>query len=430
MIRKAIKLISIFLVVGTALYIVTFNGAPTTVYLSGSNSFQASTGVVLIITFALGILFTSVIAAFFALKAYFRERQLIWRDRQSREFFRNFLEARGISATGDHSRAQSLWETLVKSDPTSTIARIELSRLYLSDGKPKDALRVLDEARAHDSESLEILKLAADVNISLNNKTAALDNLTLLVTRYPTIPVVAEARDLAEELHRPEAALRLHEMLYSLGARDESYKQIKKRLEFKLLLEQIGSGDSETRRTAINGFLKKNKNYPLALAELAAIEQKKNNPQQAAQLLADAARASGEAGYWYDAAKLWLKHNMPESALSAARTAVREAQGVQQINAELDLIRLQIALSRLTEANDAIDTLSARIQEEYPALETELSQTILVLKALCLIRLGEHREAGTLITKLSKFEFSLPQENQPVSIPLLTSAPTPHLSTP
>ena len=65
------------------------------------------------------------------------------------------------------------------------IARVELSRSLEGQGQAREALRVLEEARASDPKNVEVLFRAAELNQSLNNKTAAIDNLALVLCQHP-----------------------------------------------------------------------------------------------------------------------------------------------------------------------------------------------------------------------------------------------------
>lgn len=381
--------------------------------------------------FALGILLATLVASYFGMRAFLRERQLLWRQRRSRDFWKQISRARGYLAAKDLKRARSLWSELIASDPTQTIARTELARVLLGEGQALDALRLLDEARTNDKNNLEVLMLAYEVNLELGNQTAALDNLALAIQNHPTVHAVTLARGLAEDLERPDEAMRYHEMLYSLGARGPDYDYIKARLEFQKLLTEQSSTDRDGRKAAIKSFLKKHRDFPPALVELASIEQAAGNINLAAQCLVEAAKASQNSEFWYSAAKLWLKNNMPDAAISAARTAVREAQGENIIRTELDLIRLYIATNNLEEAEKHLNDIPQLANSNSLTLTAEQSQTVLVLTGLCLNRRGKFKEASDIWRRLSKYDYEIPEiatDFKPFNNN--SHAPSPVLSTP
>ncbi|NLF26101.1 MAG: DUF1049 domain-containing protein [Deltaproteobacteria bacterium] len=87
MINKAIKIIAALVLIGLCLYVVTQNSAAAKVYLTPGWSISASTGVILIIVFVLGLLCATIVAAYFAVRAGLRERRLLRAEQERQAFF-------------------------------------------------------------------------------------------------------------------------------------------------------------------------------------------------------------------------------------------------------------------------------------------------------------------------------------------------------
>jgi tetratricopeptide (TPR) repeat protein len=429
MLKKTISLLILVVVVVTVLYLASSNTSQVVLKLSPQREITASLGVLTISCFALGALFATMIASIFSLRAYLREKQLLWKDKRSQNFWRQIVKARGLSATGDIKRAKNLWSDILSSDPTNTIARIELAKALANDNQTEEAIKLVDEARAADKSNLEALMLAYELNLKENNLTVALDNLALIIQTHPTGFVLNTARELAEQIGKIPDALKYHEMLYSMGLRDDKYDDIKGRLELKLLLIDLEDSDTEAKYKALKNFVKRH-TEPQAYVQLAEIENLRGNINSAASYLVEAAKFSGNSEYWYEAAKIWLRNNMPENALSAAKAATYDSKGNDRVRAELDLIRLYIALGQLDMAEKALDAFSQVLNKEGIEIDDTTAGTALALKGLCLNRQSKYKEASEIWKKLSKNEFDIEEPDKFLANGTEFSAPAPRLSTP
>ncbi len=70
---------------------------------------------------------------------------------------------------------------------------------------------------------------------------------------------------------------------------------------------------------------------------------------------------------WQKAARIWIKNHAPDKALAAARAIANEAKGLNKLDAEIELIRIHIALNMLDEAKKHCDSfLTLAKQESIP----------------------------------------------------------------
>ncbi|MBN8550154.1 MAG: tetratricopeptide repeat protein [Deltaproteobacteria bacterium] len=432
MINRINKFIFVFCVVALALYLVVLNTAPTTVALSpGTNGWKitGNTGVILIATFAIGIVVAGLVGLFFGVRSYFRERRLHNLEAQRRAFYDGMLRARGFAASGEWNKARVQWEQLIKKDPTDIIARTELSRSLQAAGEPIEALRILDDARAKDPKNVEVLFRAAELNIALGNKTAAIDNLALILHNHPNRRAAQLARDLSEELGRIEDAVEYQAQIESFGVPGAEEESIAARLEFKRILKDRAS-DKAALRTDLKALCKRRSEFVPALHRLALLEAEQGNIEEAAHYYVKAAKASHSSAYWNEISKLWMSTQNPERALAAARTATKETEGEAKLIAELELIRVQISLNQLDDARRSLDQFQNVINSGGPRMPSEILQQYLILRGLYLSQTGDQAQAAELWKKLSQNDLEINSTPYVPGGARNGSAPAPRLSTP
>lgn len=406
MIGRINRLVILLLVVGLALAVVLLNRETTTIHLGGSAAITANTGVILLVAFSVGLLCAGVVSVFFAFKAYLRERTLRLKDRQRSAFYDAMMKARGCLALGEWQKARAEWEKLSSRDPANIVARVELSRSLEGMGDPREALKVLDGARVSDPENVEVLLRAAELNLALNNRTAAIDNLALIVAQRPNRKALTLARDLSEELDRIEDALEYHTRLEELAPGEEGHRDVLLRLEFKRIVRDAGT-DTVRLREELKLFVKRHPQAVPALEKLAAIEATIGNADEAAQLLVKAGKASGQTCYWYSATRLWSGAHLPEKALAAARNATKETRGLARLEAEVLLTKTYLALNMFDEAKTSLKGMTALAAAEEVTLPEAMSRHILSLEGLCLSRLGDHAGAAEIWRRLADNDISL-----------------------
>lgn len=430
MIVRIIKAIIVLCVLAFALYLVQQNSAPLTLTLAPGYQYTGASGIFLIATFVAGLIFMSVIAGYFSLKARFRQRRLEKMERQRQTFFEDMVRARGLLAAGDWEQAQIAWERIIKGDPSSIIARVELSRCYEGKKELKAAMKVLDDARSADPTNLEALFRAAELNMAMGNKTVAIDNLALVLYHHPSVKAARLARDLSSELGRAEDALEYHSRLESLVGVTAETKRERRELEFQLLVDSFNQEPHipvEDRKKQLLKFLKAHGDHAPTLALLAALERELGNYTKSAERLVEAGRVSGDTEFWTQAAKIWIDHDMAGNALSAAKTAVKNTSGEARLEAEIHLIRLQIALNMLEDAETKIDSFEDIAREADTLLSPNIICELLILRGLTLNRMGRYRDAGTVWRKLSKKDYTLQKEEKALPGGTVSSFPAPEL---
>lgn len=429
MVTKIRKLLVIFLIVALAAAVIVQNLDPISVQLTPSYKFSAVGGLILLAVFACGMAFALIFWVLFGIKAYFRERSLQSRDKLRESFYTSFVAARSYQSTHEWGKARDCWEQLAKKDPSNIIARIELSRSLEGTGAIREALRIIDEARAVQPHNVEILFRAAELNQVLGNMTAAIDNLALILYNHPNKLAAGYARDLSEKLGRIEDALEYHKTFEALGKPDEESKKIQTRLLYQKVVQEFEQ--TEELRAELRRFKRKHPEFVPALEHLAKLEAQAGNIHEAAQLLVDAAKFSESRKYWHEATRLWIENGLSERAISAALSATRNTSGLARLNAELDLIRMYLSVGKTEDAKKCLDKFLPLAKDQEVELDQLTAERHLLLRGYCLNKLGKYKEAEEAWEALcdSNFELQLSIDGQNGK-PVVSAAPAPRLSTP
>lgn len=420
------KLILIALLVGIAVWVVVINGSPTTVFLPAlpPKEVTANTGVVILVVFSLGFLAAAVFGVFLGVRAYMRERQLRSKEKRTQDFYAGMLKARSEQALDDWERARNSWERIIRKDPSDVIARVELSKVLEGVGEHREALRTIDNARSSDSDNLEVLLRAAELNLRLGNKTAAIDNLALVLYHHPTAKAARLARDLSEQLGRIQDALEYQSQLERLAPPNDDDRAAAQRLEFGRLTEEY-SEDQTALVAQLRSFQKRNQDFLPALERLAELELEAGRFEEAAQLYIRAAKTA-DPRFWEKVASIWHEQGKPQKAVAALRAAVKDSSGETRLETSLSLVKLLLNLDMLEDADEVFKQLTEEL-EAHKGASDKLRLHYLALKGFYLNRKQEYKRAAEVWQSLAKNgELELLSSSEPKA----SALPSPQLSTP
>lgn len=406
MITRINKLLVGLILVSFVCYLFYLNPDSLTIYLGPNWSLTAPGAIVLISTFVAGVIFSAFFAIVFGIKAYWRERGLKERERRRDRSEKLLLDARGALAAEEWDRAKELWMAIVNRDPENIIARIELSRSLQGAGRINEAIKVLDAARTAEPTNPEVLFRAAELNLAMQNSTAAIDNLALLVYHLPNKKAARLARDLSEGLNRIDDALQYQDMLERLGATGKEVDDARLRLELKKI-EIDCANDQEKLKDALHKFVRRNPSFVPALYKLAIMEADNDNEEEASRLLLVASRNSGEPQYWQEAAKIWLKTAQPGKAVAAGRSGTTEMKGINKVKSSLELAKLYLKLNMLDEAKSELDGFDSLISREEVTPDRATTRTLLVLRGRLQNAFGNYQESAKIWEQLSDSNFKL-----------------------
>jgi tetratricopeptide (TPR) repeat protein len=439
MLRQFNRFLFLAIIVATALYITLTNSDTATLRLGPKLTITSYAGVIYIGIFVAGCIAASLVALFFGLKSYLRERRLISHERHRQNFMKNQEKARGLMAAGDWGAARVIWEDVISRDPENIVARVEISRCIENLGDKRESLRVLDATRASSKASVEVLFRAARLNQELGNNTAAKDNLALILAQGPSHRALELARDTSEALGLYEEALKYQDDLEGIGYGSENRSAVRARLAFAQI--KRNSQGEEARRAALLTLIKRHPDFPPALESLAEIERSRGSIDLCAEYLVKAARASGgENAKWRRVVDLWLQHpkldqrQRAERAIAAARSATKNASGRARLEGELLLIETLLAVNHFQEAERVLDSFAALAQREVSdgsVDAADLSRRLTIQRGYCQAQLGNLSQTTQLWRELAvpASAGSISARDQ-ASSASLRSEPSPVLSTP
>jgi tetratricopeptide (TPR) repeat protein len=408
MLSRINRLIGAILIIAASLYVVILNREVITIRITPSSEITTSGGVIYIALFCLGILATALVATFFGFKAYLRERHLLYKERVREAFYQNMLKARSALAAGELGKAKDLWLQILKREPSNIVARVELSRSLAQAGESVESLKVLDAARAASPENVEVLLRAAEANVELGNKTAAIDNLALAMYHHPSALAATLARDLSEELGRYDDALEYHAQLQKLDGSSTDSASTSTRLRLRKLLRDF-SADKDSLLKELRTFTKKSPDDAASWEILGTFELETKNFDEAAQCFVRAAKLSQQLRLWQVASDLWIRNNEPTKALAAARAATKDAHGTARISAQLALVRTYLGLNMFDEAEVSLGEIPALAKAQSVSLDSgpmgpALLREISLLKSICYNSLGKYRESTDTLLALARAE--------------------------
>lgn len=380
--RRIIWLILTLFVISLVCYVFYYNPQPVTVSYSSSGSMTYPMALFLIIAFVSGFTLTALFAFLFEIE-YLRRLWTFSRKERKMESYRSLIiSARELYAAGMHGAARERFSKILQRDPRNTVARIELAQSFLQECKPTQALQVLEEARTEDKSNLELLFLAAEVNLRLGNPTGAYDNFQLILRREPRSPrALAGVVSCCKVLERYEEAVQFQVQLLR-AARGEDQTKLQEELadlEVRAVTQKFGHlragqsdnpGSNREYRKAVEDILVRHRDFPPALRLLAVEDREALKLDAAAKLLLRAFRYSRSVLDLELLADLWLQAEEPTRAIAAVRTSVEQDESSQprdkrQLEARLFLVALLVFLESMEEAKKERKKLDASIVDHY-----------------------------------------------------------------
>lgn len=406
MLKQFNRFIILGLIVAIAVYVTITNSAPATIHLGGNSTITASAGVLYLAIFALGCLCASLVALLWGVKAYFRERRLRIQVRTHTDFTQTLGSGVGLMAIQEWGPARDCWEDILASDPTNTLARIELSRCLEKLGDNSEALRVIDSARAQGVATTGILMRGYELNKAQGNLVGARDNLALLAQKHPSQHVLTNLRELHMDLGGYTEALQIQDRLDSLGFRDSTEENPRA----TIALRQISEKTPETQRDhALAELIKRYPNYYPALLLSASRATKRGDATLSVENYIRAAKITNRHEDWTSAVSVWLRNAQAtstqrfEGAIGVAKTACKSQSGLSRIEAELLLIEVLLAANHFHEVESLIEKFPALVAKTISSpLPNAVQERFLVCKGLYLVQIGQAPQSAPLWHELAQ----------------------------
>lgn len=381
MIKRITRLLILCFVAGLCIYFVTINQKEITLAVSDQNSLTASSGIIVLAAFSLGILVATLAGALYAFQGFLRERKLLKNEKLKALYDQAILEARSFSASGDYKRAKLAWEKLISKHPNDLLPRLELAEVYQKLGEHQQALKALDEARQLFPHNDELHYRAASLHTNQGNLTAAIDNLALIISQNGSSRAVKSARDLSITLQRYEDALEYNERLKEIEGGSPQIKETVGDLRALILIRDLKNKPEELSSALTKHLMSFERSIP-ALTELSKLKLAEGCPDEAAQCLHRAFKVSLDSAHIREARTIWLNHGFKDKALSSIKTWVRDAIGCAALEARLELAKTYLLIGQDSDASYEIDQLE---RESY-AQTHEAKRDLAIMKAIIAYR--------------------------------------------
>ena len=424
------RLLVLALITVLIVYVLALNNLPIQVALSEDWIIRLSSGQLLISAFIFGLLLSFLFAFYLGVRHYLRERGFESRERQRLSFYEGISRARGLAAAGNDAKAAIEWEKQIKRDPTHSIARVELARCLDRQGQTREALRVLDAARAAEPNNIEVLMCAADLNLALGNRTAAIDNLALVLMHQPSATAAFKASKLSEELGRFDDAIEYLSRAEQLDGDATRIANDRARITMALL-EREHACNSTQLIDGLRTLARLDPPYIPALIKLADCESARGKIEEAVRLDLSISRLTNSASGWRRAVERWLALDKPERALAAMRSAVSEANSGSKLQAELDLIRLYVMLDMSEDAKRLLESRANDI-EQAAKVSSDIANQLALLRMILAAQSDNQPQLRLEKRRLLSFGPVSQRDlnRQTGLLPSESTAPSPVLSTP
>jgi predicted Zn-dependent protease len=390
MLTRFFKLLIALAVLAALLYVVSSNRDPVTLNIYGDWALKDySLGVMSIVLFSAGILAASLGGLVLATPGYFKQRSLMAKLKNAEAFHARVAEARAASAARQWARARSLWEQLLKKDPTDAIAAIELSKVLEQLGEHRHALKELTLAKAKSPKNIEVLVRCAEVNLSLENKTAALDNLSQVLALETNRFAAEWAMQLCEETENFEDALEYLEILESLGSVPV---EISQRVRLAHLLDNSKSQTVEEKRATLKKFVRKFPKSTGAIRELAKLETEEGNFNESCKLLLQSFKLTPSV----DTLDVLVQTCQHFGKLEEAAQYLAQAEQSTELSAPSHLVLAKhfLNLKKPERANASL----AKAREKLGSENETWSKQLTILESLSALSAGNTDSAKTALS--------------------------------
>jgi tetratricopeptide (TPR) repeat protein len=408
---RLVKLLVVAVLITAAVcYLFYLNPEAVTLHW-GSGSEQIISGplaLVLVVAFFIGVFTAAVFAFLIGVRYQLRDWKQSRLERLRESHAQLLVQAREQLAAENFAAARGLLQKIIDKDPADIVARIQLAEVEKRQGQVDEALRILDQARAGQKKNLELLFFAAELQEQQGNRTAAADNLRLvlakdqrnskaleaLVLHCRALGQFSQAEDYQQQLIRlartnAEQANRL-EHLAELELESALYSRTEDPAEFRDKLERL---------------LQRHRDFVPALYELGCLEQEALNLDKANKLFSKAYKLSPQPRFLEAIAKLWLGVDEPARALANVRNLIQSAELTreQALDGRVFFICLLLYLENIDEAVREREKLRSE-NSDSRRYQAELA----VVDALLLKRNAGIEEAFDVVldSLLAKEEFS------------------------
>ncbi len=365
--KLIIYLLITVIIVGALGYVFWLNPENITIHLTKEKNIELPAAIAIIAIFFSGSLFMFLAMLIFLLTQKFAYGKL----KRSTELKRNhqnmIIEARALVASGTIKKGRAIYSKIVRQDPDNVMARILLAETFKKENEPKEALKVLDDARVSQKQNLELLFLASELNEEINNPTAAKDNLALAFKVSPqSLPALKGLVRLSRTLKDYSEALEYQDYRIKLSPSNIQKELQKEKAEIELeLINEENKDNEEKKLEEILKLLKRHKDYAPALIEAAKLESKFGLKDKASKKAILAYKLSYNVEALNFLSNMWIDEAKEEKAISSVRNAIlsHPLNSKEACNGVFFLASLLLHLEKVEDATSELSKASSILKE-------------------------------------------------------------------
>ena len=402
---RIIKLCVLITAVGLAIYFVSLNSNPATITVGAGSSVTASTGTIVLTSFALGLLLAFLAASIFAIKGFFREQGFKKREKKRLELQAEIIALREAARSETSATTEKRYQKLIKRFPQELLAYLEYIEFLLNFGKKTpsesravEALKIIAESK-QTWDAVELLFLSVEAYEQLGNTSSALEALSLIIHRNDAaelnrsagpVNLIRKAATLSGSLLRYNDALEFLQTLSEYTRLTSSDIQFQTDMQSAIIIRD--ESDEEARLKKLFELLKKQDQSVVGLTEIARLQEKFGMYSEAAESLTRLFKLNGNIDAVRSARTMWLNQGNPQAAVAVMKQWIRsETVDAKKVVAQIELAKTYLLLSQ---DDDALKTLEeAVVNQSGKTLATDLQKEISILKAMIMYRKQDARGA-------------------------------------
>lgn len=401
MIRKITVLLSLLVACFVFATLFRLNSASVMVVPWPGVKWNLMLAEVIIGFFFLGVVVTGIIGLGFEANSSFRNWRFTRKRRLEEKHQQQIIEAREQLCAHNFQAAEKLFRQIISRDSSNIVARILLAKTLHAQGQFEKALSTLEEARASQRTNLELLLLAAQLNESRGNLTAACDNLSLVIKADPgNLYALKQLVRISVMLERFDDGLKYQRLLVNNSPSDAQSKERDSLADiaFQSLLKTLENTSDAEKKDLVKQHNKDFRDHAPSLDLLARMERDEGLEDAAIKLWSQAFLCSANTSYLWSIATYLSKQNNPDKALGIVKKLRKEFVDDSQVLFDIDLFLVHLYLS-LEMVDNAKGLLSDLISAESGSKHKRILE---ITRAEILKRTGNSEEALELVMPLLK----------------------------
>ena len=298
--------------------------------------------------FILGGFFVFLVTLFVDAKRAFQLWRSTKHERREGRVRERYSDALEEMLRGNIHEAKDMLLKMVEKRPHHSPAYVSLANVYSLEGKPAEAIEILNQARAVDPENLEVLLNLVKNHLALKKYAPAMETLDQILKRDPANrEALRKKREIHIILGDWNAAYQTQkEIVKKTKEKEEAAeeKRILVGMEYKFAEDLAQKGNFREAEKALREIIREDHDFLPAYVSLGDVWQRQGSPDDAAQIWMKALDISWNPVFLERLESLYLSIANPQKILSLYRKFMnqRPQDGVVRFFFSRLLLRLEM----------------------------------------------------------------------------------------